>query len=537
MENTTNPLQLVSEIKERRRRDGAPDAQACLAHYPAIRQRKSLALELAYEEYCQREEAGEAVSAERFCVRFPSISHSLRRQIEVHQYLESNPEMLAAAAAMYWPEAGQMFGEFRILEQLGRGGLARVYLGSQPSIGDRQIVMKIAYQGAYEADTLGRLKHPHIVPVYSVLKDEQTGMSGICMPFCGRSTLCDVLDVAFAGPRPPARASVILQAAVQRQDAQDRYERIGQPSRLMASASYVSGIVELGQQLADALHHAHQQDILHGDLKPSNILITPGGSAMLLDFNLSHDSRHPAAATGGTLPYMAPEQIRSAVLAYQDGAGQVDQRSDVYSLATILYELLCGQLPYGPVPEPIADRQVASQRLALQQHPPPLLTTRSRAIDSRLAALINECLAFEPASRPPSMDILADRLRGQLDPSRRAARWARLHRRAVLAAGLGTSLAGASGLAFALTRDPYPLRQYTQGLVLYRDGQFAAAAEYFSRAADADGNSIPSLYALGRTYIQLGEQSATTSARSRQDFFLRAMETFQSLRPLRRRAG
>jgi hypothetical protein len=131
-----------------------------------------------------------------------------------------------------------MFGEFRILEQLGRGGLARVYLGSQPSIGDRQIVMKIAYQGAYEADTLGRLKHPHIVPVYSVLKDEQTGMSGICMPFCGRSTLCDVLDVAFGGP--PARPAAILQAAVQRQDAQDRY-RAAQPPDGFRLASGASG--------------------------------------------------------------------------------------------------------------------------------------------------------------------------------------------------------------------------------------------------------------------------------------------------------
>src|SRR5260221_1184798 len=112
------------------------------------------------------------------------------------------------------------------------------------------------------------------------------------------------------------------------------------PREMLAGMSYVEAILWIGARLADGLGHAHQRGILHRDLKPANILLTDEGQPMLLDFNLSEDTkRHPtasAAQVGGTLPYMAPEHLE----AFQGGARPVDARSDLYSLGIILYQLL-----------------------------------------------------------------------------------------------------------------------------------------------------------------------------------------------------
>ena len=247
MSSDSGPKRLVSEIKAQWREGQSPDAKTCLHRHPSIARQKSLALELAYEEYCLREEAGDTVNIQRFCGNFPSISHSLMKQIEVHQWIELNPEGLASSSRISWPKLGDTFFGFKVLDELGRGALARVYLCTQPDVGDRQVVVKVAHQGAYEAETLGRLKHPHIVPVYSVTEDDQSKVSCICMPFCGRSTLCDVLDLAYGENNRPSQARVILEAAVQRQDELDRYDRLDDPDRRMRSGSYVDGVLLMGR--------------------------------------------------------------------------------------------------------------------------------------------------------------------------------------------------------------------------------------------------------------------------------------------------
>jgi serine/threonine protein kinase/Flp pilus assembly protein TadD len=505
MELETDPRQLVSQIKARWRQEGDPDAVKYLSIHPVIRQQKSLALELAYEEYCLREEAGTSINIPAFCDRFPTICHSLQRQLEVHRYFQSNPDALDRDASLPWPQPGETFLGFRIIEQLGQGGLARVFLCAQPMIGDRQVVIKIAHQGAYEADTLGRLKHPNIVPVYAVVEDESSGMSGISMPFCGRSTLCDVLDLAFAEKSYPGRAEVILQAAMQHAQESDRYDRVEAPDRRITSASYVTGAVSLGLQLADALRHAHQQGILHGDLKPSNILVTPAGRPMLLDFNLSHNPLRPTAMTGGTLPYMAPEQVRGTVLKSQADEDQVDPRADIYSLGTILYELLCGQLPYGPVVEPIATAELAHRRLAAQQRGHRSLSESVRPVDRSLASLIDQCLAYDRQSRPASMSEVAQRLARHLRPTRRVARWTRVHRRAVLAAAAGLVLTGGSGAVVALDRALYPSREFNRGLQLYDAKDYEQAAIHFSHAMDAYLPHPQAQKWLGLAYLEQGK--------------------------------
>ena len=112
----------------------------------------------------------------------------------------------------------------------------------------------------------------------------------------------------------------------------------------LAGRSYVGSIVWIAARLAEGLAHAHQRGVVHRDLKPANILLGDDGQPLILDFNVSSPAGNgsaTAARHGGTVPYMSPEQLS----AFGCG-GDVDQRSDLYSLGVILYQLLTGELPF-----------------------------------------------------------------------------------------------------------------------------------------------------------------------------------------------
>lgn len=161
--------------------------------------------------------------------------------------------------------------------------------------------------------------------------------------------------------------------------------------------SYVDAVLEMAEHLTNALGHAHERGIVHGDLKPANILLSDEGRPMLLDFNLSQDTRlrasAPAAYIGGTLPYMAPEELE----AFRAGQPRTDARSDLYALGLILYERLAGRYPFplrtGPVsallPPMIADRRGA----------PPPLRTWNPAVSPAVEAIVRRCLEPDPARR------------------------------------------------------------------------------------------------------------------------------------------
>lgn len=218
--------------------------------------------------------------------------------------------------------------------------------------------------------------------------------------------------------------------------------------RFLRRADAIRASVWIVARLAEGLEHAHSRGLLHRDLKPSNILIAADGTPMLLDFNLSVEAEPEAesadesvrrAMLGGTLPYMAPEHLNALDPDGDTSPDAVDERSDLYSLGLILFEMIAGEPAF-------AARDMSSASLSLLRDmvlersadPAPSLRLRLSDVPPSLDAVVGKCLDPDPARRYASAGEFAEDLRRFLDdlPMRhapepslveRAAKWARRH--------------------------------------------------------------------------------------------------------------
>jgi serine/threonine protein kinase len=261
----------------------------------------------------------------------------------------------------------EAFPEFEPVEELGRGAFGRVFLARQRDLADRLVVIKVTSDTTTEPERLARLQHTNIVPVYSVHRTAD--WQAICMPYFGRRTLLNV-------------------------------------SRDSCESS-----LRLVQKIAEGLQHAHQNGILHRDVKPANILITDDGQPMLLDFNLSSDLASQSltrSLVGGTIPYLAPEQMESL----QSGKA-VTAAADIYSLGVILFELLVGRLPFEPTPS----ATLSSLILKAQERKSETIPRLRDSVPSATAAvqdILLKCLQPLPENRYQSAADLAEDLRCEL---------------------------------------------------------------------------------------------------------------------------
>lgn len=438
-----------------------------------------------------------------------AVERSIFRAIEVQHYLDDHPELLRLTCDFEWPAAGDCLQGFQVIEELGRGAAGRVYLCRETGIGHRQVVVKVARSSSYEAEVLGRLDHPNIVPVYSVVNDVERCVSYICMPFRGRSTLQDVVDRARRQGLPRTASGITDIATLWDMPPTTAGRNPSRPlDRRLLGASYVDGVLHLMVQISDALDYAHAAGVYHGDLKPSNILLSSEGTPLLIDFNLATDWRSDAGPRGGTLAYMPPEQLRDLCRPTQNDSPAYDSRSEVYSFGVLVFQLLTGRVPFLlelDATDPIA---AASQLLDNQQTVQPALTSDNHCVNRGLEQLILECLAPEPDDRPQTMADVRSRLQAQLRPSARCRRLGR--RRPFLATVvLG---AAATGLLLAvllvLLRPPYSERQFIDGRSLQQRHEYTAAVLRFTRALENKPDFRDALYERARSYLLAGDVSA-----------------------------
>ncbi len=251
---------------------------------------------------------------------------------------------------------------YRLERRIGQGGMAEVWLANDISL-SRKVAVKlmraqhdgdavVAERFRREAQASAALNHPNIVTVYDVVED--AGRQAVIMEYVDGMSLREVLD---------------------------------KHTRLSPALT-----VHIGIAVASALDAAHNNDLVHRDIKPGNILITPTGRVLLTDFGIAKAlSGNETDLTNdnimmGTAKYLSPEQVRGK---------RLDGRADLYALGLVLYECLAGRVPF------IGGSDVETALARVQREPTDLLKLRP-TVSVSLARIIHQMLKKEPAQRPPT---------------------------------------------------------------------------------------------------------------------------------------
>jgi WD40 repeat protein/serine/threonine protein kinase len=442
-------------------------------------------LEDLLEEFAGRLEAGEALDVAAFAATHPEHAEQLRRVLPTMLVLADLGRSASAGGAAPpsvgadpEPAAG-VLGDFRIIREVGRGGMGVVYEAEQISLG-RQVALKVLpFAAAVDAKQLQRFKneaqaaaqlqHQHIVPVYYV--GCERGVHFYAMQFIEGRTLAAVIHELrqLEGQRPAAGAAggaagasasgswlpatrpegavpPTTDAVPPAAAATPTAAAVLSTERSTRTAAHFRTVATWGLQAAEALEHAHQLGVIHRDIKPANLLVDGRGHLWITDFGLAHCQSQPGLTmTGdllGTLRYMSPEQALAQRVT-------VDARTDVYSLGVTLYELLTLEPAYNG-----KSREEVLRQIAFEEPRPP--RRLNKAVPAELETIVLKAMAKNPAERYATAQELADDLRRFLEDKpirakrptlrQRAVKWARRHKTLVRAATVLLVLAVA-GLA------------------------------------------------------------------------------------------
>jgi hypothetical protein len=400
------PLECVDVLlvdQAHRWRTGHPlPAEKYLQEFPEIASDPELKLDVVCGElFPARRAGGHRSDVERFIARFPELREALIRQAEVNDWWgqaagetaagedqgpgaggdSSGVEARVDADVGTSPPGpsvpelapGLVLGDYQLRDQIGRGGMGAVYRAVHLRLG-REVALKVIVPPSLSSDqvasrfyremkAVGKLDHPHLV----------------------RAT-----DARQVGDR-----HLLVMELLDGIDLGRLVARVGRLS--------VAEACEMTRQAAVGLEHAHQHGIVHRDVKPSNLMLTRGGTIKVLDLGLARlqeevaDGFTPSHLAMGTPDYMAPEQAADP--------RAVTARSDLYSLGCTLYHLLAGRPPFHDSGSPFR------KMLGHQQAPIPPLRPRRPELPEGLVGALDRLLAKAPAARPASAQEAAEGLR------------------------------------------------------------------------------------------------------------------------------
>lgn len=286
------------------------------------------------------------------------------------------------------PLLGKRISRYEIKCVIAAGGMGTVYEAKQDNP-QRVVALKVMRAGVTsryalrhferESQILARLRHAHIAQVYEAGTFKEAAAGHATIPFFAMEFIPNALPIA-------------VYAKKRGLSIRERLELFG--------------------QVCDAVHHGHQKGIIHRDLKPGNILVGEDGQVKVIDFGVARSTNSDVAATTmhtdagqlvGTLQYMSPEQCEADPL-------ELDTRSDVYSLGVVLYELLCGDLPYD-----VSRSSIHVAARAICEQAPLLPSAIDRHLRGDLEAIVLKALDKNRQRRYESAAALGDDIRRHLD--------------------------------------------------------------------------------------------------------------------------
>lgn len=438
-------------------------------------------LDVLVEQFLQRRATDPDLTVERFAAAVPEHADALRELLPAIVALEQHKRERRSSGSGRQPAAVpplERLGEFRIVREIGRGGMGVVFEAVQESLG-RRVALKVLPRAAMlngsqlerfrrEAQIAAQLHHSNIVPVFG--SGENDGFHWYAMQFIVGQSLDRWRHEQAAAP----------------------------PIGSGAWRSRARFVARLGAEAAGALAYAHAQGTLHRDIKPGNLLLGANDHLWITDFGLAKALETEGLTHSGdllgTLQYMAPEQF----------AGRYDARSEVYALGVTLYELLALRAAFGD-----GARTELMERIRTQQ--PESLRRRCPELPEDLVVVIEKAIALDPADRYHDAAALQRDLLAFLEDrpiaARRlsrwtmAVRWCRRNRgMAALAAStlLAVLVAGATGwVAYGVTHEALDRANASAQLA----AQQSQRAE--QNLARAEQNVALTLDAFGRIFDRL----------------------------------
>jgi serine/threonine protein kinase/predicted Zn-dependent protease len=421
----------------------------------------------ALDVYLAALEEGCRLDRDTFLAEHAEIAEALAKCLDGLEFVQKlAPELSrssgshgpdpAAAAAEIKPEGP--LGDFRMVREIGRGGMGVVYEAVQISLG-RQVALKVLpFASAMdprqlqrfknEAQAAAHLHHTNIVPVFYV--GCERGVHFYAMQYIDGQSLDFIIrnlrrqqrlesktsthehvdpPTAAHSPASPASAPPSAETAQPVQAALSTEQSI-------TNREFFQSVARLGVQAAEALDHAHQQGILHRDIKPANLLLDVRGNLWITDFGLARfQNETRLSMTGdlvGTLRYMSPEQALAKRVV-------VDHRTDIYSLGVTLYELLTLEPAFRG-----GDREELLRQVAFEEPRPPRRLNKS--IPAELETIVLKAMEKNPAERYATAQELTEDLRRFLEDKpirarrptllQRSVKWSRRHPSVVWAAAV-----------------------------------------------------------------------------------------------------